>query len=159
MSGLVNALVILAIIGLVLARQLRPRVVAGGRWWLVPAVLVVLSIRSGGSLIDGQHEQAAVALFSAELALGAVMGIVWAATTRMWTASDGRVMAQGTKATLAVWVLGVAARVGLYAVAAAVGVHQSSSSVMIAIAATLLIRSGVLVWRAHSREPSYRTVS
>ncbi|MEW1859203.1 DUF1453 domain-containing protein [Streptomyces sp. NBC_00669] len=159
MSGLVNALVILAVIGVVLARQLRPRAVAGGRWWLMPAVLLVLAIRDGGGLIDGQHEHAAVTLLAAELVVGAVMGIVWATTTQLWTESDGRVMAKGTKATLAVWVLGIAVRVGLYAVASAVGVHQSSSSVLLAVAATLLIRSGVLFWRAQSLGPSYRTVS
>ncbi|BBB00709.1 hypothetical protein RVR_7814 [Actinacidiphila reveromycinica] len=159
MSGLVNALVIAAVVALVLARQLRPRVVAGGRWWLLPVVLIALTVRDGGGLIDGQHQDASVALLSAELAVGAAMGVVWATTTRMWRESDGRVMAKGTKATLAVWLLGIAVRGGLYAVAAAASVHQSSSSVMLAVAVTLLIRSGVLLWRAQGLAPSYRAVS
>jgi hypothetical protein len=159
MSGPVNALVILAVVGFVIARQLRPRTVGGGRWWLIPGVLVVMAIRDGGSLIDAHHQDAAVALFTAELVVGAVMGVVWATTTRMWTDPDGKVWAQGTKTTIGVWVLGIAARVGLAVVAASMGVHQSSGSVMLAVAATLLIRTGVLLRRAQSLEPSYRTVS
>lgn len=159
MSGLTNVLVILAVVGLVIARQLRPRVVGGGRWWVIPGLLVVLAIRGGGNLIDPHHRDAAVALLAAELVVGAVMGAVWAATTRMWTEPDGKVWMQGTKATIAVWVLGIAVRVGLYAIAAARGIHQDSSSVMLAVAATLLIRAGMLAWRAHGVDASYRTAS
>lgn len=159
MSGLANVLVIIAVVGLVIARQLRPRAVAGGRWWLMPVILLVLAIREGGGLIDSHHEQAAVALLAAELVVGGVMGVVWATTTHLWTEPDGRVMAKGTKATIAVWVLGIAVRAGLYAIAAAVGVRQNSTSILIAVAATLLIRSGVLYWRAQSLGPSYRTAS
>jgi hypothetical protein len=159
MSGPVNALVIAAVIGVVIARQVRPRAVRGGRWWLIPAVLAVLAIRDGGSLIDTHHKDASVALLAAELVVGTAMGLVWAATTRMWTGDDGRAMVQGTRTTVVVWVAGIAIRVALYAVAAAAGVHQSSASVMLAVALTLLIRGGVLVWRAQGLQPSYRTVS
>jgi hypothetical protein len=159
MSGPANALVILAVVGLVIARQLKPRVVRGGRWWLIPVVLVVLAIRDGGSLIDQHHRDSAVALLAAELVVGAAMGVVWATTTRMWTESDGRVWVQGTKATVAVWVLGIVVRLGLYAVGASMGIHEDSSSALLAVAATLLIRTGVLLRRAQSVGPSYRTVS
>ena len=159
MPGLVNALVILVIVGIVIARQLQPRVVGGGRWWLIPGVLVVMAVRNGGSLIDAHHQDAAVALLTAELVVGAVMGVVWASTTRMWTEQDGNVWMQGTKATIGVWVLGIATRAGLYGIAAAIGVHQSSASILLAVAATLLLRTGVLIWRAQSAEPSYRTAA
>lgn len=159
MSGLVNALVILAVVGLVIARQLRPRqVAAGGRWWLIPAVLVVLAIRDGG-LTDPAHRDLSIALLGGELLIGAGMGVVWALTTRMWTAQDGGVWAQGTRATITVWVLGIALRVGLYAAAAAAGVHQETGSVLLAVAITLLIRAVVLLRRAQGLEPSYRTVA
>ena len=40
MSGLVNAMVIVAVIVLVIARQFRPsRIDADRRWWLVPVIL------------------------------------------------------------------------------------------------------------------------
>jgi hypothetical protein len=159
MSGLVNALVIVVVIGVVIARQLRPRQVsAGGRWWLIPAVLVVMGVRDGG-LIDPAHQELALGLLAAELIVGAAMGVVWAMTTRMWTEADGTVWSQGTKATIAVWVLGIAIRMALYGVAAAVGVHQHTGSILLAVGATLLVRAGVLMRRATHVESSYRTVS
>lgn len=159
MSGPVDALVIVAVVGAVIARQLRPRAVsAGGRWWLVPAVMVVLAVRQGG-LIDPAHKDAALALLAAEMATGAAMGVVWATTTRMWTDKDGAIWAQGTSATIAVWAAGLAIRAGLYAIGAAAGVRQDAGSVLLAVALTLLIRTGILRWRAQSGEPSYRTVS
>jgi hypothetical protein len=158
MSGPVNALVIVAVIAVVIARQLRPRrVTMSGRWWLVPAVLVVLAVREGG-IIDTAHPGTATALLVAELVVGAVMGLVWAGTTRMWTEQDGSVWAQGTKATIAVWALGIAIRVGLYGAATAMGVHQHTGSVLLAIAVTLLVRRAVLSWRA-ARPASYSAVS
>jgi hypothetical protein len=158
MSGWGNVLVIVAVIGIVIARQLRPRRVGGGRWWLIPAVLVVLAVRDGG-FIDPHHQDAAIALFAAELVVGGAMGIVWAGTTRIWAEADGAVWMQGTRATITVWMLGIAVRAGLYAVAAAEGVHQQSASLLITVAATLLIRTGVLFQRAQGLEPSYRTSS
>lgn len=159
MSGLVNALVIVAVIGVVIARQVRPRrVAAGGRWWLVPVVLVVLAVRDGG-LIDSAHRDASIALLGAELAVAVVTGMAWGGTTRMWTAQDGSVWAKGTKATIAVWVLGIAIRISLYAAAAGMGIHQKTGSLLLALAGTLLIRSGVLMLRAQREQPTYPAVS
>lgn len=39
---------------------------------------------------------------------------------------------------------------GLYAAGAAFGIKQGSAALMLALAATLLVRSGVLIWRAQS---------
>lgn len=164
MSGLANALVIIAVIGLVLARQLKPRKVAdGNRWWLLPAVLAFMALREPG-LIDQGHRAEAIGLLCAELLVGVGMGAVWAWTSRMWTDKDGEVWVRGTKATAAAWLGCVVLRVGLYALAAVAGVHQDSGSLMLAIAATLLIRTGVVLRRAQSLrgqslEPTYRTSS
>jgi hypothetical protein len=49
-----------------------------------------------------------------------------------------------------VWFVGIALRAGLYALGAALGVHQESSALLLALAATLLVRSGVLALRARS---------
>jgi hypothetical protein len=159
MSGLVNALVILAVVGVVIARQLRPRkVTAGGRCWLIPALMVVLAVRDGG-IVDSAHRDASMTMLAVEIVVGVGMGVVWATTTRIWTEQDGSVWAQGTGATIGVWAVGIAIRIALYGAAAAIGVHQHIGSVLLAVAATLLIRSGVLLRRAQGLTPSYSAVS
>lgn len=157
MSGPANAVVITAIIGVVIARQVRPRRLSGGRWWLLPAVPAVVAVGQGG-LVDPHHVGIALVLLTAEMGTGAVIGIAWATTTRVWTA-DGSVWVQGTRATLGVWTMGIALRAALYGAGAALGVHQNSGSILLAVALTLLIRAGVLVWRAQALAPSYRTVA
>ncbi|NUP43098.1 MAG: DUF1453 family protein [Streptomyces sp.] len=159
MSGWLSALVIVAVLGLVVARQVRPRQVpAGGRWWLIPGVLLVLAVRDGG-LTDPAHRDASVLLLCAELLVGACIGLAWAQTTRIWAAPDGTAWAQGTRASITVWAVGIALRVGLYALGAAAGVHEGTGSVLLALALTLLIRAALLVRRAQAVESSYRTVA
>lgn len=158
MSGLFDVLLAVAVIGLVIARQVRPRQISGGRrWWLIPAVLVVLGVRDGG-LIDSAHREASIALLAVELVLGVAIGLAWMQTTRLWS-EGGKVWAQGTKASVTVWVVGIVARAGLYGAGAAAGVHQKSGSVLLAVGITVFIRSGLLVWRAQSLGSSYREVA
>ncbi len=106
MSGLLDAVVILAVVVLVVFRQLRPRRVAGGgRWWILPAALVVLALRGSG-VVDPRHEAASIGLLAAEVVIGVGMGAVWAFTTRIWRDDAGVVWMKGTKATAAAWVGG-----------------------------------------------------
>ncbi|MFI0719616.1 DUF1453 domain-containing protein [Streptomyces sp. NPDC021224] len=159
MSGWLNALVIVAVLGLVIARQVRPRQIsARGRWWLIPGILLVLAIRDGG-LVDPAHRDLSVLLLCAELLVGAGIGLAWARTSRVWTGQDGAVWTQGTRASITVWVVGIAARVALYAAGAAAGVREETGSVLLAMGLTLLIRAALLVRRARGVEPSYRTVA
>jgi hypothetical protein len=159
MSALLSALVMVAVIGLIIARQIRPRPIsASRRWLLIPVVLVVLAIRDGG-LLDPAHRGASFVLLAAEMLVGAGIGLAWALTTRVWREADGAVWAQGTKASLSVWGVGIAVRIGLYGAGAALGVHEGTGSILLAVALTLLIRAGLLLRRAQGLEPSYRTVA
>jgi hypothetical protein len=153
MSGFVNALVIFAVVVLFVARQFRTRRISvDRRWWLVPAVLAVLALREPG-MIDQQHETEAVLLLSVELLIGLVTGAAWAWTTRIWAEPDGSVWSKSTKASGAVWGVGIALRLGLFGIGALLGVHQNSSALLLALAATLLVRSGLLTWRSPSLLP------
>ncbi|MFB7500557.1 DUF1453 domain-containing protein [Streptomyces sp. NPDC056161] len=150
MSGLVNALVIVAVVALVIARQFRARRISTDRrWWILPLVLALVALREPG-MIDAHHRAGSVALLAAELVIGLAMGAGWAWTTRVWTAPDGAIWSKSTKASAAVWVAGIALRVGLFALGAVLGVHQDSSALLLALAGTLVVRSGVLIWRAQS---------
>ncbi|MEU9157051.1 DUF1453 domain-containing protein [Streptomyces sp. NPDC048417] len=150
MAGLVNALLIVAVVVVVIVRQFRARPVdTGRRWWLLPVILAVVALREPG-ILDAQHGTESALLLGAEMLVGLGTGAAWAWTTRMWTEPDGVVWTKSTKASAAVWFVGIAVRVGLVALGALVGVHQDSSALMLGLAVTLLVRAGILVWRAQS---------
>ncbi|MEU9479597.1 DUF1453 domain-containing protein [Streptomyces sp. NPDC048191] len=150
MPGLVNALVIVAVAAIVIARQFRARAInTDRRWWLLPVILAVVALREPG-ILDAHHRVESAALLAVELLTGLATGAGWAWTTRIWTAPDGVVWTKSTKASGAVWALGIALRIGVYGIGAALGLHQDSSALMLGLAGTLLVRGGILVWRAQS---------
>jgi hypothetical protein len=154
MSGLVNGLAIAAVVALVLVRQFRAQQIgASRRWWLLPVILAVVALREPG-VVDAHHRTESVVLLGVELLIGLATGAGWAWTTRIWAEPDGTVWTKSTKASVTVWIVGIVLRVGLFALGAAIGVHQDSSALIVAVAATLLVRSGILVWRAQSFAPA-----
>ncbi|MET7983883.1 MULTISPECIES: DUF1453 domain-containing protein [unclassified Streptomyces] len=154
MSGLMNAVVIFAVAVVVIARQFGARRIGSDRrWWIVPAVLAVVALREPG-VIDPHHQVEASLLLGAELVTALAVGAGWAWTTRIWTEPDGSVWSRSTKAGGAVWIAGICLRVGLFGIGALLGVHQNSSALMLGLAATLLVRSALLTWRAQSLEPT-----
>lgn len=48
------------------------------------------------------------------------------------------------------WVIGIGLRAALFALGAALGVHQDTSALLLALAATLLLRAGILHWRVQA---------
>ena len=148
MSGLVNALLIVAVAALVIVRQLRAsRVDTGRRWWVLQGVLAVPALQAPG-LLDAHHHTTSAPMLGAELIVGLATGAGWAWTTRIWVEPDGAVWSRSTRASVAVWILGITLRVGIFATGAVLGIHQDSSALLLALAATLLVRSGILAGRA-----------
>ncbi|MFJ2257371.1 DUF1453 domain-containing protein [Streptomyces sp. NPDC087844] len=148
MSGLVDVLAILAVVVLVVARQFRPRRLdADRRWWVAPGILILLAVREPG-LLDPGHRTASVLLLGAELLIALVTGLGWAWTTRLWATPDGAVWSRGSKAGVCVWITGTALRAGLVGLGAAFGLHQDTSALLLGLALTLLVRSGILARRA-----------
>ncbi|MCX4532151.1 DUF1453 domain-containing protein [Streptomyces sp. NBC_00841] len=155
MSGLINVLVIIAVIALVVVRQCSARRIADDRrWWVLPGILIFLSLREPG-LTDSRHESLSAVVLGAELLVGLVIGVGWGWTTRLWRESDGSLWSRGTKATVLVWTGGLAMRAALYGTAALMGIRQGSAALMAALALTLLARSAVLTWRARGMSPAY----
>ncbi|KPI14193.1 hypothetical protein OK074_2286 [Actinobacteria bacterium OK074] len=154
MSGLTDVLLVCAVVVLVVSRQVRAqRIGTDRRWWVLPAVLGFLALRESG-LVDPRHRAESVVLLGVELVIGLATGAGWAFTTRVWAEPDGSVWSKGTRATLGIWVVGIALRVGVYGIGAALGVRQDTSAVLFALAVTLLVRSGILVLRAQSLDRS-----
>lgn len=154
MSALIDALVIVAVAALVIVRQVRAsRVDTDRRWWLLPAVLAAVALREP-HLLDAHHYSASAVILGAELLVGLATGVGWAWTTRIWVESDGAVWSKSTRSSVGVWGLGISLRAGLFALGALFGVHQNSSALLLALAGTLLVRSGILIWRARRLDRS-----
>ncbi|MEU9134046.1 CcdC protein domain-containing protein [Kitasatospora sp. NPDC048540] len=155
MSGLVNVLVVLAVIALVVTRQLRARKVdTDRRLWVLPVVLAVLAVRDP-QLVDPAHRAAAAGLLAASVATVLAMGCVWGWTVRLWREADGSVWAKGTKATVAAWVGMIVLRLGWYGLGVALHVHQSSSALLLSLAGLLLVRGLVVNRRVQRLEHRY----
>ncbi|WP_405776408.1 DUF1453 domain-containing protein [Streptomyces sp. NBC_00859] len=154
-STLTDVAVAVAVVALVLVRQFRPqRVDHDRRWWLLPVVLVFVALRQHG-LLDTHHPALSVLVIGAELLAGLAMGAGWAWTTKVWNEPDGSVWTRGTKATAAVWTVGLIVRFGVAGAGALAGVSLGTGAMLLALAASLLVRSGVLAWRAGRIRPSY----
>ncbi|MFK4108649.1 DUF1453 domain-containing protein [Streptomyces sp. NPDC002176] len=148
MSGFVDVLVIVAVAVLVIARQFRTHAIdAERRWWLAPAILVVVALREPG-ILDAHHRIESFGLLAAEVVVGLATGAGWAWTTRIWRAPDGIVWSRSTKASALVWVGGIALRGALFGLGYAIGVQQDSAALMLGLAATLLVRGGITAQRA-----------
>ncbi|MCG0062943.1 DUF1453 domain-containing protein [Streptomyces tricolor] len=148
MSGLVNALVIVAVGAMVITRQVRARAIdTDRRWWVLPVVLAVIALREPG-VLDPHHRTESAALLAVELLIGLATGAGWAWTTHVWTAPHGVIWTKSTKASAAVWVAGIALRAGVLALGSVLGLHQDSSALLLGLAATLLVRAGILARRA-----------
>ncbi|MDH6127759.1 CcdC protein domain-containing protein [Kitasatospora sp. GP82] len=152
MPALANALIALAVIALVVSRQLRAqRLDTERRFWLLPAILAVIALRDP-KLIDSTHQTESVALLVASVIVVLAMGSVWGWTVRIWRDGDGALWAQGTKATIAAWGAMIALRIGLYGLGSALHVHQSTNALLLTLGALLLVRGVVVNWRARSLE-------
>ncbi|MDI5973029.1 DUF1453 family protein [Streptomyces sp. SL13] len=156
LSGPTDILIAVAVVALVLVRQLRARRVAEGRsWWILPAVLVYLGLEQGG-VLDSRHEAASAGLLAAEMVIGAGMGVLWALTTRIWRDEAGTAWMKGTKTTALAWAGGIALRIALAWLGSVMGVHEGRGALMLALAVTLLIRKGVVAWRVNGSPGALR---
>ncbi|AXI79762.1 DUF1453 family protein [Peterkaempfera bronchialis] len=155
MNGIPDALIMVAVVVLVLVRQLRARPVATGRRvWLLPLILAVVALRDP-HLIDPDHRSAAVVLLAVTVLLELATGCASGWTMRIWREADGTAWTKGTPAAAATWVGMVLLRLALAAVGAGLGVHQDGDGLLLAVAVLLLVRGLVISWRARTLEPAY----
>ena len=154
MSGLVNILVIVAVVALVVHRQFRAQKIdTERRFWLLPLILGGLALRDP-HLIDPHHRADAIALLLASVVLVVAMGSVWGWTVRLWREGDGSLWAKGTAATVAAWAGMIVLRLGLYGIGSALHVHQSTNALLLTVGVLLLVRGVVVNWRARTVDAS-----
>ncbi|MGW8377275.1 DUF1453 domain-containing protein [Streptomyces sp. ODS28] len=158
MSGPESVLVLVAVLALVLVRQVKPQQIsAGARIWVLPAVLAYCALRQPG-LLDPARPVASGWLLAAEFAVGLGTGALWAWSMRVWAGDDGTAWVRGSISTAAVWIAGIAVRGGLVALGAVLGIRLGGSgggALLLGFAVTLLVRSGLLAWRAGLLAPAY----
>ncbi|MEV4560984.1 DUF1453 domain-containing protein [Kitasatospora sp. NPDC049285] len=148
MTALSNVLIAVAVIVLVVGRQLRARRLdTERRFWLLPLILAAVALRDP-VLIDPDHRTAAALIVGGSLATTLAMGCAWGWTMRIWRDRDGALWTQGSTATVFAWVGAIVIRIGWYGLGTALHVHQSTSVLMLSLAGLLLVRSVVVSWRA-----------
>ncbi|MFJ1756284.1 DUF1453 domain-containing protein [Kitasatospora sp. NPDC088134] len=148
MTALSNVLIAVAVIVLVVGRQLRARRLdTERRFWLLPLVLAAVALRDP-VLIDPAHQVTAAVLVAGSLLTTVGMGCAWGWTMRLWRDADGALWTQGSTATVFAWVGAILVRAAWYGVGSALHVHQSSSVLMLSLALLLLVRSTTVAWRA-----------
>ncbi|WP_406138307.1 hypothetical protein [Streptomyces sp. NBC_01089] len=107
-----------AVVGLVIFRQLRTRPVRRYGSLIGPAVLGVLGVAGiafGIATVLQDHRLTVLpmALLVVSLAVAAGLGAVRSRTVRLWHGAQGEVLRKGTAATTGLWLASVAVHIGL----------------------------------------------
>ncbi|MFD8596540.1 DUF1453 domain-containing protein [Kitasatospora sp. NPDC059646] len=159
MTALSNVLIAVAVIVLVVGRQLRARRLdTERRFWLLPLVLAAVALRDP-VLIDPDHQAAAALILAGSLVTTLGMGCAWGWTMRIWRDRDGALWTRGSTATVFAWVGAIVIRIGWYGVGTALHVHQSSSVLMLSLGLLLLVRSAAVAWRARQLDDAKHTLA
>jgi hypothetical protein len=150
MSGVLSALIGIAVLVWVVVNQLRARPWTARRLRLAGILGVVGLVQLVGAA--GAHPVSATGwvILVAGLVIGALLGAVRAGTVRMWV-RDGVVWTQGHAATAALWVIGIGAHIGLDLLARAVAPSAdtvNTASVLLFVAVSLGVQGVVTRRRA-----------
>ncbi|MGW4381476.1 DUF1453 domain-containing protein [Kitasatospora sp. NPDC004531] len=156
MTALSNVLIAVAVIVLVVGRQLQARRLdTERRFWLLPLILAAVALRDP-VLIDPDHKLAAALIVGGSLVTTLGMGCAWGWTMRIWRDQEGGLWTKGSTATVFAWVGAILIRIGWYGVGAALHVHQSTSVLMLSLGLLLLVRSVTVAWRARHLDDQHK---
>lgn len=152
MSGPLQVIVGIVVLGWILYNQLRVRQFSPRRL-RVAAILGVLGLVEIVSAA-GTHPASLVGwtLLITGLVVGAALGLLRAATVRLWV-RDGTVYTQGHAMTAVLWVVGIGVHIGLDLLARAIAPSAevvNTSSVLLFIAVSLGVQGLMTVRRAQT---------
>ncbi|TQS23904.1 hypothetical protein [Microbispora hainanensis] len=142
-------LIALAVVAIVIYRQMRPKPVARPLGVIIPVVMVLIGV-SGGGLVDARHTSLSVAVLVVELLVAAGLGVLRAMTTRVWRDQQGVAWSQGGVPTLVAWVGSIAVRVAMMALTSFLGIASSQNSILLFIGVTLGVQFLVVARRANA---------
>jgi len=148
-TDVVNLVIGLAVLALILYRQMQTRPVrANLRLSLILAIVGVVELTQ---FLQRQHhdDTTVIAALAGSLVLAAVLGAVRAATVRVWVAG-GQAMRQGTWLTTVLWLVSLAIHLGYDYLVDGKGAQAGlgTASLTLYFAVTYAIQGLILQWRA-----------
>ena len=152
MSGLLQVIVGIAVLGWILVNQLRVRQFSARRL-RVAGILGVVGVVEVVSTA-GAHAVSMVGwtLVITGLVVGAALGLLRAATVTLWV-RDGAVYTQGHAMTAALWIVGIGVHIGLDVLARVIAPSVDgvdASSVLLFLAVSLGVQGLVTLQRART---------
>jgi len=144
----------LAILGLLVFRQLQSRPVRGNQRLLL--ILLVVGLIETSAYLQRVHAgSVAIVALAGSLALAAVFGAIRAFTVRLWM-QDGQPWVKGNLLTAGLWVAAVAAHLGYDYI---VGQHKDigqigNATVLLYLVASLGVQRLVVAYRAERLQPA-----
>jgi hypothetical protein len=152
MSGPLQVIIGIAVLGWILYNQLRVRAFSPRRL-RVAGILGVIGLVEVVSAA-GAHPVSVVGwtLLITGLVVGAALGLLRAATVKLWV-RDGVVYTQGHAMTAALWIVGIGVHIGLDVLARVIAPSAdgvNASSVLLFIAVSLGVQGLMTMRRAQS---------
>src|SRR4051794_23565620 len=139
-------LIVVIVLPILIARQLRERTLTVRRLYVLPAVFLLVGLARDHGLVHRLASAPAVAMLAAGLVLAALTGVARAATMRVRRVG-GTVLTKGNGRTLALWFATIGLRVAEVAAAYALGVPEGFGEAMLFAAATFGAQGATLAWR------------
>ena len=152
MSGALQVIIGIAVLGWVLDNQLRVRQFTARRLRLAGILGLVGLVEVASSAGAQPMSVVGWTLLVTGLVIGAALGLLRAATVKLWV-RDGAVYTQGHALTAALWIVGIAIHIGLDVLAGAIAPTANavnSSSVLLFIAVGLGVQGLVTLQRARA---------
>jgi hypothetical protein len=139
-----------AVLALLITRQLQPRPVRSG--FRVPLILGIIGLVELFSFMRREHGGAGiVASLAGSLVIAAVLGAIRARTVRLWL-KDGQPWRKGTWLTAVLWIVSLAAHLGYDNVVAGKS-GLGNATILLYLAVTFVAQRLVLEARADRLRP------
>jgi hypothetical protein len=150
-TALIDIVIGVAVVGLLVARQMRARPVREGSATRISVILGVIGLIELSDATKGHSVGTApVVWIVASLVVGGALGAARAFSTKIWRVQDGSAMSKGTVVTAVLWVVSLGAHLAME-----VGINHSTkiaglgaSSLLLYLAVTLGVQREVLRRRA-----------
>jgi len=152
---LIDVAIGVAVLALLIVRQVRPRRVSSSGWRIV-VILAVIGVFEVATYLKTNHDTTkTLAALGGSLVLAAAFGAARASTVRLWT-QDGQAWSQGNWITAVLWVLALAAHLGYdYLIAPGHGKADiGTSTAVLYLAVSLGIQRLIIQARAQRLEPT-----